>query len=189
MLTRNRKTRKSVYRNIINLLNKKCIYRLQLAGLIFVCTLFGGCAPIGFAAGAFLIKYLNEQARIPNSTTYSARQQEPIRITQQPQTAQTVIPQSEDRKTIEKANKAYRNLEWNESSHLLKEAIGRGELSRSDQSQAYILLGAMAYQQGQVREAESCFKKSSEIDGSAIPSAELYPPLLIEFYKSVNRNI
>ena len=164
-------------------------YRLKLVGLITLVStfLFNGCSPAGFAAGAVLIHYLDEQAKTKNSKIYPSRPQESTVISQKPETARTFVQQPENQKTVEKATQAYKDLKWDESARLLNEAINKGELSRSDQSEAYILLGAMAYQQGQLKEAESYFEKSSEIDSSVKPSAELYPPPLIEFYKYAAR--
>jgi tetratricopeptide (TPR) repeat protein len=143
-----------------------------------------GCSPAGFAVSAVLIKcYLNEQAKNNRPTIYQPRQQ-PVIISQQPETIRP-IPQFEDRKTVEKANQAYRSLEWNESARLLTEAISRGELSNSDQGEAYILLGAMAYQQGQTKQAGEYFKQAAKLDSNIQPSSELFPPQVVKFYNSI----
>jgi len=169
--------------------NKDRILWFTLAGTVTVIsTLFTGCSPAGFAASAILFRYWEGQVQKEKAEKIRlARQQESVPVPRKPETVRTFVPLAEDKKTVEKANQAYRDLNWDESTRLLNEALNRGELSRADEGEAYILLGSIAYQQGQVSEAESYFKKTLEIDNSVTPSAELYPPPLIEFYKSVGK--
>ena len=170
-----------------NIHNTKCILRITLTGILTVsCVLFNGCSPEAFAVGALAFRYWEVQVQKEREEKIRlARQQESIPIARQPEIVHAYIQQPDDRSTVQKANQAYRNLKWDESASLLKGAINRGELSRSDQCEAYILLGAIAYQQGQVNEAESYFTRALELDNKTVPSAELYPPQLIAFFKSV----
>jgi tetratricopeptide (TPR) repeat protein len=173
-----------------SLYNTNSIIKVTLTGVVTVsCILFNGCSPEAYAAGAVLFRYWQVQAQKEREEKiHLARQQKSVLVSRQPEIVRTVVAQAEDQKTIEEANQAYRNLEWHRSALLLKEAINRGKLSRSDLCKAYILLGAIAYQQGRVNEAESYFIKASEIDNRFTPSAELYPPSLIKFYRDIQKS-
>jgi hypothetical protein len=90
---------------------------------------------------------------------------------------------------LAEALKQYRILEWDRAGTLLKKSLEDGRLSTSEKFNACVLLGAMAYQLGQIDQAGTYFTKAHLLDPSATPSSELFPPQVVEFYKSVNRNI
>jgi len=90
---------------------------------------------------------------------------------------------------ITEALEQYRILEWDRAGNLLRKSLEKGLLSTSEKFNAYVLLGAMAYQLGQIDQAGTYFTKAHVLNPSAMPSSELFPPQVVEFYKSVNRNI
>jgi len=90
---------------------------------------------------------------------------------------------------LAEALEQYRIIEWDRAGNLLRKSLEKGLLSTSEKFNACVLLGAMAYQLGQIDQADTYFKKAHLLDPSATPSSELFPPQVVEFYKSVNRNI
>jgi hypothetical protein len=82
---------------------------------------------------------------------------------------------------------AYRELRWEDAVRILGRAIDTGTCTESEGSQAHILLGAIAYQQGDAEAAKRHFVEAHRRDRQLEPSPRLFPPPLIEFYKTVNR--
>jgi tetratricopeptide (TPR) repeat protein len=90
---------------------------------------------------------------------------------------------------LAEALEQYRIIEWDRAGNLLRKSLEKGLLSTSEKFNACVLLGAMAYQLGQIDQADTYFTKAHVMDPSATPSSELFPPQVIEFYKYVNRTI
>jgi len=88
---------------------------------------------------------------------------------------------------VAEALQAYKQMQWKEASRVLSDAIGRKDLSNSELCQAYTLLGAMEYQMGRLQAARTYFVKAYQHDPEAVPSPELFPPQVIEFYDSVRK--
>jgi hypothetical protein len=97
-------------------------------------------------------------------------------------------PAANEPSAIAEALEQYRILEWDRADNLLTNSLEKGLLSTSEESNACVLLGAMAYQLGQIDQANTYFTKAHLLDPSAAPSSELFPPQVVEFYKSVGRN-
>jgi TolA-binding protein len=85
------------------------------------------------------------------------------------------------------ALQAYKQMRWKEASRVLSDAIERNSLSDLELSPAYMLLGAMEYQMGRIQTARTYFAKAYQHDPEAVPSSELFPPQVIEFYSSVRK--
>jgi hypothetical protein len=99
-------------------------------------------------------------------------------------TASTQAPQPH---TIVTAWKAYLDVQWDKAGKSLIIKLRRGEVAQSDQWTAYILLGAMAYQEGRSDDALKYFTKASRQNSGKRPSTELFPPPMIEFYESIRK--
>jgi tetratricopeptide (TPR) repeat protein len=88
---------------------------------------------------------------------------------------------------VAEADQAYRQMQWKEASRVLNDAIERKGLSNPELCRAYTLLGAMEYQTGRLQAARTYFVKAYQYDPEAVPSPELFPPQVIEFYNSVRK--
>ena len=88
---------------------------------------------------------------------------------------------------ITKAVRAYESLDWNEAKRLFYQALEKEDISRSLKWQSWVFLGAIAYQKGNISEAQKCFIKAARQDSGKLPSSELFPPPMIKFYKSVRK--
>lgn len=81
---------------------------------------------------------------------------------------------------------AYRELRWEDAVRILGRAINAGNCTESELGQAHILLGAIAYQQGDAEAARRHFVQARRHDPQLQPSAQLFPPQIIGFYKDVS---
>jgi hypothetical protein len=79
---------------------------------------------------------------------------------------------------------AYRELRWKDAARILSRAIGAGTCKDSELGQAHILLGAIAYQQGDAEVARTHFVETHRHDPQLQPSPHLFAPPLIEFYRA-----
>ena len=95
--------------------------------------------------------------------------------------------QAEHVSPVTEALHAYREMRWDQAGRILNNAIGMKGLSKSELSRAYIILGAMEYQTGRAEAAQEHFVKAHQHDSTSVPSSELFPPQMIEFYITVNR--
>jgi cobalamin biosynthesis protein CobD/CbiB len=77
-------------------------------------------------------------------------------------------------------------MRWEEAVGILHKAMGTGTCTDSDLNKAHILLGAMAYQQGDIEAARRHFGEAHRRDPQTVPSPELFPPPLIDFYRSAH---
>jgi tetratricopeptide (TPR) repeat protein len=77
-------------------------------------------------------------------------------------------------------------MRWDEAARVLQEAMATGTSRASDLNEAHILLGAMAYQQGNVEAAKKHFTEAYRCDPQKEPSPQLFPPQVVEFYRSVH---
>lgn len=80
--------------------------------------------------------------------------------------------------------RAYWELRWEDAVRILSRAIDTGTCTPSEQGRAHLLLGAIAYQQGDAETARRHFIRAHRHDPQLQPSPELFPPPLIEFYKN-----
>jgi hypothetical protein len=92
-------------------------------------------------------------------------------------------PIRDTEKTSDAMLRAYKELRWPEAARLGHAALDGGRLSTSDRFEAWFLLGAMAYQTGDLEQARSCFANAKELEGAAVPSNDLFPPPVLEFYR------
>jgi len=81
---------------------------------------------------------------------------------------------------------AYREMQWDNATEVLNRALGSGTCTNPQRNHAHILLGAIEYQQGNLRAAKVHFAAAYGCDPSTRPSPQLFPPQLIEFYRKVN---
>lgn len=81
---------------------------------------------------------------------------------------------------------AYNEMRWDDATGVLNRALGSGTCTNPQRNQAHILLGAIEYQQGNLRAAKVHFVTAYGCDPSTRPSPQLFPPQLIEFYREVN---
>jgi hypothetical protein len=89
-------------------------------------------------------------------------------------------------RALGKAAAAYQQLEWEQSAKLLRKILSKDCLSESETSEAYIFLGAIAYQQGSLRNARDYFSTAKKFDPNMKPSVKLFSPPMIKFYKGVS---
>ena len=82
--------------------------------------------------------------------------------------------------------RAYQELRWDDAVRVLGRAITNGTCTEPELSQAYVLLGAIAYQQGDAETARRHFREAHRHDPELAPSPQVFPPPLVEFYKTVN---
>jgi len=81
---------------------------------------------------------------------------------------------------------AYREMRWDDAVRILTGAIDSGTCTDSERSKAHILLGATEYQQGNLQAARVHFMAAHRHDAHTQPSPRLFPPQLVNFYKTVN---
>lgn len=82
---------------------------------------------------------------------------------------------------------AYRELRWKDAVRILNRAIDAGNCTGSELGQAHILLGAIAYQQGDAEVARRHFVVAHRHDAQLQPSSQLFPPPLIDFYRATGK--
>lgn len=95
-------------------------------------------------------------------------------------------PQSATVSPVPEGARAYRELRWEDAVRVLGRAIDTGICTESELSQAHVLLGAIAYQQGDAEAAKRHFMEAHRHDRQLEPSPQLFPPQLIDFFKTVN---
>ncbi len=184
-----------------------------LCGVVVVATVpfASGCSPELYAATAIVVplvyRHLNQGG--PETTRDTARTRvdrprihtTPVRASmvhtangaQQPQTPGSSVHQdrSASRQSatpslVARGAWAYREMRWDDSVRILNEAIATGACSDSELSTAHILLGAIEYQQGNPQEARTHFVTAYRQDRWMQLSPEVFPPQLVDFYKTVN---
>jgi hypothetical protein len=114
-----------------------------------------------------------------------ARQKPDIPVPPSPRIEPVVKHSPPEETEITRAVNAYCTLQWEKTTHILRQALARNRLSGEEKWTTYILLGAMAYQRGFLAEAEQYFQQARSANTGQIPSAELFPPPLVEFYKTL----
>jgi hypothetical protein len=77
-------------------------------------------------------------------------------------------------------------MRWEDAERFLTEAIVDGTCTDSELSTAHALLGAIEYQQGNARAARTHFVAAYRYDRQMQLSPEVFPPQLVEFYRTVN---
>jgi tetratricopeptide (TPR) repeat protein len=82
--------------------------------------------------------------------------------------------------------RAYWEMRWEDAARILGRAIDTGAYTESELGQAHLLLGAMAYQQGDAETARRHFGQAHRHDPQLQLSPELFPPQLIDFYKDTS---
>lgn len=86
---------------------------------------------------------------------------------------------------LKSAIDAYRQLQWSQASGLFRQVISAGGVANSEKWQAWIFLGAIAYQSGHAEEAERCFRQAHQSDSAKVPSDVLFPPQMLDFYQKL----
>lgn len=81
---------------------------------------------------------------------------------------------------------AYRQMQWDDAARILNEAMATGTCTDSEVSKAHVLLGAIEYQQGHLQATRIHFLTAYRHDRQTRPSPELFPPQLVDFYRTVN---
>lgn len=103
---------------------------------------------------------------------------------------QTTASRSEDRAVaptpIMEGARAYRELRWDDAARVLGRAIDTGACTESELGQAHILLGAIAYQQGDAETARKHFTQAHQKDPQLELSPKLFPPQVIDFYQEAS---
>jgi tetratricopeptide (TPR) repeat protein len=87
---------------------------------------------------------------------------------------------------IKEGAQAYREMRWDDATGILNRALRSGTCTNPEQNQAHILLGAIEYQQGNPQAAKAHFVAACRYDRDTSPSSQLFPPQLIDFYRTVN---
>jgi len=187
MSVRNRKSRDFSSRHSLSSCIKRNLAQVVIITIITgVCTMSGGCHPAAFAASAFLLRYWEDQVQHEDAKKkWLAKQHEAKSFAQKPKINYGFFQQSEE--TLDHAIEAYKSLRWDKSTSLLKDALSKGKLTSSQENRACVLLGAISYQTGQINEAKKYFIKASRAKQRLLPSEELFPPSMIEFYREVRR--
>ena len=158
--------------------HRLCTVLLSVMTLI-PCSLLSGCHPAVFAASAILINQLEKQE--PNRKQHVTTER--VQPRQYTPPKPPVITPPTDEQIIEEAQRYYCNLQWQKSTDLLKQVIEKTGLSQSLRWEALVLLGAMEYQNGNTIEARDYFNKAHQ-ESRVLPSSELFPPAMIDFYKT-----
>jgi len=174
------------------------------------CIICSGCHPAAFVAGAFLLDYLDDQVQNNNRLIDQQARKSPPKIVHfdrkqysqpvpdkpkttsspvpdRPKTTRSPVQQVTGSQIITKAIRSYDSLDWNEAERLFYQALEKNDISNFQKWKLWVFLGAIAYQQGNLSEAQSCFINAARQDSGKIPSSELFPPQMIKFYKSVGR--
>ena len=181
MLTKNKIQSRVSNNNFCKTYIKRRLCMIILSLMAFVpCSMLSGCYPAVFAASAILINQLEKQEQNRKQHIRPAR----TRPRQYTPKKAPVIPPPTPEQQIEKARLYYHNLQWQKSTALLKDVLTKPALSQSLRWEALVLLGAMEYQNGNTSKARSYFVKAHKENGT-MPSRELFPPVMVEFYQSV----
>lgn len=163
--------------------------------VIAICVISSGCAPVLLGGTILALDMLETmQPQISNEPERFYQNSRPIQtsVTHGVSDSQQVAPkppvnQSEQTpdSIIDKATLAYKQLQWDEAVRLLSRFIETGNSSNSIKSEAMILLGAMEYQRGDLELAKRYFREAYRQNSMMEPSKKLFPPAMIEFYKSI----
>ena len=95
---------------------------------------------------------------------------------------QTILP-------VARAVQAYRELDWDQATKILSDAINDSSCPKSEFGMAQFLLGAIAYQRGNSQLAKTLFQKSHGYDRKFQPSKDLFSPDVISFYRMVTTKV
>jgi hypothetical protein len=104
-----------------------------------------------------------------------------------PSASRIQSPSNEQAGTISpivEGGRAYWDLRWQDAVRILNQAIETGSCTEPELGQAHILLGAMAYQQGDAEAARGHFIQAQKHDPRLQPSPQLFPPPMVDFYKN-----
>lgn len=89
-------------------------------------------------------------------------------------------------KTYQQGWDAYMELDWTRAYRLLENVI-EDEYSDDDIKQnSCIILGGIEYQHGNIEKAYQYFKSAKTIDPRAVPSEDIFPPEMINYYRDIN---
>jgi Flp pilus assembly protein TadD len=77
-------------------------------------------------------------------------------------------------------------MRWENAAQILQEAMAAGTCRDTELGKAHLLLGAMAYQQGDVEAARRHFGQAHRCDPQIQPAPLLFPPQVIEFYRATH---
>lgn len=80
--------------------------------------------------------------------------------------------------------RAYWELRWDDAAKILGRVIDEGVCTEPELGQAHLLLGAMAYQQGDAEMARKHFIQAHRQDPQLELSPRLFPPQVIDFYQN-----
>lgn len=165
--------------------------------VVFMLPFAAGCSPEllvgGAIVGSVLYAHVNKDglparrqpipleprtyyASSPNATRAYTASRPPAQSNNRASTASPILEGAQ----------AYRELRWDDAVQILGRAIDTGTCTQSELGQAHILLGAMAYQQGDAETARSHFVQAHRYDPRLQPSPDLFPPQLIQFYKEAS---
>ena len=155
--------------------------------VLSVSTFLSGCAPAAFAVAAIALNELQRLER--QKQQVSARNHYSTSSPSRPYSPPAAPPKVEEtpESVVSEAVSAYQTLEWDRSSRLLHEVLKKETLSEPSRSEALIVLGGMEYQKGNIGNAREYFAQAKRHNPTIIPSSELFPPAVIEFYNSSNR--
>jgi hypothetical protein len=170
-----------------------------------------GCSPELYAATAIVVplvyRHLNQgrpetgQDAAQTHTDRSGIHTPPVRASivhtengaRQPQAPSASVhpdrspsPQPATPSPVVQGAVAYREMRWDDATRILKDVIAAGTYTDSELSTAHVLLGAMEYQQGAPQTARTHFVKAYRYDRQTQLSPEVFPPQLVEFYRTVN---
>lgn len=200
MSYKNRKTQKASGQYLWSLyFNRSFCCIVLWVAVSASCIIYSGCHPAAFVAGAFLLDYLDDQVQknnrlidqqtrnSPPKIVHFDRQQYSQPVPDKHRTTRSPVQQPTGSQVIAKAIRSYESLDWNEAKRLFYQALENNDISSSLKWKLWVFLGAIAYQEGNLNEAQKCFINVARQDSGKIPSSELFPPQMIEFYKSVGR--
>ena len=130
----------------------------------------------------------------PQTTSYESRSRTDSRITGTTPTAEAPpAPKPPPAKQPARVSPviegalAYREMRWEDAVRILSRAINMGTCTTAlELNGAQVLLGAIAYQQGDAEAARTHFLAAHRHDAQTEPSPQLFPPQLIDFYRTVN---
>ena len=83
--------------------------------------------------------------------------------------------------------RAYRELRWDEAIRILSQVVAGGTCPDSALGQAYVFLGAIVYQRGDIQAARRYFVAAYRYDPQTRPSSELFPPPVVDYYRTANQ--
>lgn len=176
--------------------------RQSLCGVatVSILLLTGGCSPEllvgGAIAGSVLYAHANKDnlpgrrgpTTPPPQTSYAngGRVIRAYRVDRQGTRQPEPEPHdgTDTASLVREGAQAYRELRWDDAVRVLNRAVDTGACTSLQLGQAHILLGAVAYQRGDAEAARRHFAEAHHQDGQLQPSPSLFPPPLIEFYRT-----